>query len=238
MRITSFNDATAGEPASNDVAAKKSNNTHAVYLKAIKCYNCGVRGHYSNECPNRVNAKPKHDSKNGFTFSQPQGRDISKTWLLLDNQSTVDVFVNPDLLCNLREVPCHLDVHCNAGSRHTNIVGDLPGYGTVWLDEGGISNILSLSRVSQRYHVSYDSEQNNSFLVTKPDGNTFEFKQSDSGLFYLDTSETSTNGVSLVTTVAENKSCYTKADYDKAVNARILQIKIGLPSTKNFIRIV
>jgi hypothetical protein len=35
----------------------------------------------------------------------------------LDNQSAVDVFVNPDLLRKIRETPCHLDVHCNVGTQ-------------------------------------------------------------------------------------------------------------------------
>jgi hypothetical protein len=114
-----------------------------------------------------------------FVFSQPQGRNIPRTWMLLDNQSTVDVFVNSDLLRNIRNLSCHLDLHCNAGTRRIHTVGDLPGYGTVWYDPDGISNILSMSRVIQKYHVSFDSEQGNTFIVTKPDGTTFEFIQSD-----------------------------------------------------------
>jgi hypothetical protein len=92
-----------------------------------------------------------------------------------------------------------------------------------------------MSRVIQKYRVSFDSEQGNTFIVTKPDGTTFEFIQSDAGLYYLDTSN---HGVALVTTVAQNKSKYTNADYLKAVTARNLQIKIGRPSTKDFMRIV
>jgi hypothetical protein len=129
--------------------------------------------------------------------------------MLLDNQSTVDVFVNSDLLRNIRNLSCHLDVHCNAGTRRIHTVGDLPGYGTVWYDPDGISNILSMSRVIQKYRVSFDSEQGNTFFVTKPDGTTFEFIQSGAGLYYLDTSN---RGVAIVSTVAQNKSKYTYAD--------------------------
>jgi hypothetical protein len=42
----------------------------------------------------------------------------------------------------------------------------------------------------------------------------------------------------LVNTVADNKVNYTNEDYLKAVRARELQVKIGHPSTKDFIRIV
>jgi hypothetical protein len=37
------------------------------------------------------------------------------------------------------------------------MVGDVPGYGTVWYDPRSIANILSLSRVKQNYHVQYNS---------------------------------------------------------------------------------
>jgi hypothetical protein len=46
------------------------------------------------------------------------------------------------------------------------------------------------------------------------------------------------SGTVLVNTVADNKSKYTKEDYLNAVKARELQIKIGHPSTKDFIDIV
>jgi hypothetical protein len=92
-----------------------------------------------------------------------------------------------------------------------------------------------MSRVIQKYRVSFDSEQGNTFIVTKPDGTSFECIQSNAVLYYLDTSN---HGVALVTTVAQNKSKYTNADYLKAATARNLQIKIGRPSTKDFMRIV
>ena len=58
-------------------------------------------------------------------------KKVPNTWVLLDNQSTVDVFYNKDLLNNIREVETQMNIHCNAGVSTTNLVGDLPGYGTV-----------------------------------------------------------------------------------------------------------
>ena len=77
-------------------------------------------------------------------------------------------------------------IHCNAGSRLTNYVGDLPGYGTVWYDPQAIANILSLRRVHDQYHISYDDAYQQ-FVVTKPCGKEFIFKESEGGLHYLDT---------------------------------------------------
>jgi hypothetical protein len=98
-----------------------------------------------------------------------------------------------------------------------------------------IANILSLKRVTEKYHVTFDSKSGGSFIVTKPDGRVFEFTQSPGGLYYLDTDK---KGTVLVNTVAENKGKYTNDDYLKAVCARELQIKIGRPSTRHFIQIV
>jgi hypothetical protein len=61
------------------------------------------------------------------------------------------------------------------------MVGDLPGYGTVWYDPQSIANILSLKRVKSKYRVVFDSDGGSKFIVTKPDGTVFEFLESDGG---------------------------------------------------------
>jgi len=40
---------------------------------------------------------------------------IPNGWMLLDSQSTVDVFSNPDLLTNIHDVKRKLVLFCNAG---------------------------------------------------------------------------------------------------------------------------
>jgi hypothetical protein len=88
------------------------------------------------------------------------------------------------------------------------LIGDLSGYGTVWYDPHAIANILSLKNVKNKYHVTYNSNEKGSFCVTKPDNTTFEFKESPSGLYYIDTiKHTHLQGVMMVNTVSNNKDC-------------------------------
>lgn len=160
---------------------------------------------------------------------------VSKDWILLDNQSTVDVFYNRKLLRNIRKANTGMEIHCNAGTTTTRMIGDLPGYGTVWFHPEGISNILSLSRVSKKYRVTFDSTNGNVFIVHKENGKSHHFKQSERGLYFMNTVKQAT---ALVTTVDGKKSKYTSRDYSTALYARQLQNILGFPSTRTYIKVI
>ena len=219
----------------------------------VTCYSCQQKGHYANspECPN-YNAdwsggrqESGLSGGNGinalmFSFYQANG-EIPKTWILLDSQLTVDIFCNPQLLKNIRRTPEGMRFHCNAGSRLSNLVGDLPGYETVWYDPKAIANILSLRRVQDHYHITYDSSHQR-FIVTKPSGKEFAVHEPEGGLHYLDTThqhgQQRQGHVFTVNMVKDNKKNFTNNDYLRAVRARELQVKVGRPSDKDLIKIL
>lgn len=70
-----------------------------------------------------------------------------------------------------------MTIHCTAGTVQTNLVGDLPGYETVWCHPTGIANILSLAEIwSAGYHVRFDINHGNEFVVRKSNRTIHTFK--------------------------------------------------------------
>ena len=73
----------------------------------------------------------------------------------------MDVFLNKNLLRNVRKANLNLAIFLTGGKTTTNLVGDLPGYGTMWFHPGVMANIISLSKVADKYWVCYDSNNRN-----------------------------------------------------------------------------
>ena len=131
---------------------------------------------------------------------------ISESWILLDSQSTIDVFSNPELLTKVHMIDTTLRIRCNAGVKTTNYRGYLNGYGWVWYYPQGIANILSLSRVKEKYRVTFDSALDNRFNVHKENGKILHFKEASRRLYYFDTKDRDETETLLITTVEGNKN--------------------------------
>jgi hypothetical protein len=151
------------------------------------------------------------------SFEMSESRQIPSSWILLDNQSTVDGFHND----NIRDREGFVAIHCNAGITSKNLVGNLPGYGEVWYNPNGITNILLLSKVKERgFWVTFDSDTGNKLHVHKIDGNKRVFQQSKRGLYHMDTN---TTGITLVNTVEGNKYNFSNTDNSRALLAPKVQ---------------
>jgi hypothetical protein len=113
-------------------------------------------------------------------------------------------------------------------------MGTLRNYGPVWYYPDGIANIISMSNAEKLgFAVSYSSADG-VFHVTNPATTTNRiFARSDTGLFYSDTAAPAGTEVSLVTTVEDKCSNYSKADYSRAEQARLLQKSLMFPASKD-----
>jgi hypothetical protein len=96
-------------------------------------------------------------SNSTTTNDEPTDDDhyvVDPNHIVIDPASTVDLFANPHFLVqNIRQATTskigseQLTIHSNGGVSSTNVIGDLPGFGPVWLDPRAIANVLSLASV-------------------------------------------------------------------------------------------
>ena len=109
--------------------------------------------------------------------------------------------------------------------------GTVPGHGLVWYHPQISVNILSMAKLKQQYQITYDSGNENAFIVKEHDSAQIKyiFHESYDGLYYHDM----VNPQQIyITTVAENKQKYCESDVKKADGARTLQKVIGHPTAK------
>ena len=118
-------------------------------------------GHYKTECPQLKGTKGflgvTHEKHWCNSNNEGYLNDMRK-WILLDNQSTTDIFCNKKLLKNIRTTKESTEIVTNGGGLKTNMKGTLPNYGEVWYHPKAITNILSMRNVAERYPISYCSE--------------------------------------------------------------------------------
>ena len=160
-----------------------------------------------------------NDKYEGFAFLQDevlcsiQDKPAkSRSWILLNSQSTVDVFCKSKLLSNI------CDTKCNASKAIINKKGDLKVYGTVWYYPEGIANILSLHNVQKKHKATYNSSQCTGFVAQKADSTRRVFMPSSKWLFFSDVKGDMAHV--LTNTVEKNKNKYTIKQYFDACKAR------------------
>ena len=94
-------------------------------------------------------------------------------------------------LVNIHITTRRLNLHKNAGEAIINEIGDLPGFGTVWVHCNGITNILSLDAVADTpgYNIDYSTRTGNrDFVVETANGESKRFINNGRDLHYLDCS--------------------------------------------------
>jgi len=117
-----------------------------------------------------------------------------------------------------------MKIHCNAGTATTRLVWNLPGYGEVWFHPEGIANILSLSKVKEKYRVTFDSKNGNNLWFTRLMGQ-LEYSLNQNREFttmqwaMIKKIQLFKKNGTTFNTVDENKNKYSKRDVSRATLA-------------------
>ena len=136
--LNTYNKTTQGQQRARSGQKMTDNNTKMLFaqsskgagnksdwdLSHITCFHCDAKGHYVKECTKRENymhttVTDKEEGEVEENIFQVAANVLSKDWLLLDNQSTVDQFVNAQFLTNISTAEQPMTVYCNAGCMTT-----------------------------------------------------------------------------------------------------------------------
>jgi hypothetical protein len=150
------------DPHKPSSSSSSSSSSSGRQITNVQCKNCGRLGHTSLVCPDnklppeQIHAMDNDDASEASNESiviilaqlldepvVPHKQTINKDFVLLDSQSTVNLFSNPSHVKNIRPADTPIRVHCNKGTMVTNKQADF-GDNHVYFDANGIANVLSL----------------------------------------------------------------------------------------------
>jgi hypothetical protein len=153
--------------------------------------------------------------------------------ILVDSQSTMDLFCNKQLVTNVTKANNKMRLQSNGGRMTVTQKATMPGYKKkVWYSKDAKTNIIALSNLIQQYHITYNS-RDQIFVVHREDQGkpNMEFRMHKSGLHYFQPGK---EAFAFVNTVSGNKEGYTQRQLKGAESARVLYAKLGYPSQKDF----
>jgi len=254
--------------------------TNGVLFKNVRCYRCNYFGHYADRCSvvlmqkkissdaqtsvdDDTSSNASRDSV-GFSFYQmnvtltqvnetDRYKGLKTTWVLLDTQSSCDIFANEKLLKNIHDVDRNgLLMQSNGGNFKATQMGTVKGYGKVWYNQHSLANILSFANVRKKFPITVVTGPNDpcpTICVHRPDGSTMKFREISMGLYVFDTElddlsneldtdkhSKSHSAYSFVQSVELNSSNFTPRQIKSADNALLLYKRLGRPAQKDFVR--
>jgi hypothetical protein len=210
--------------------------TNGMTHDGVTCYNCQASGHYAVDCPTGTNTGTTL-VQHAFSLAQTKTSGLDPLWILLDSQSTVSVFKNPDMLRNIRKSEKTLRAITNGGYQDSSLIGDFPNLGEVWFNSESIANILSLAEVRKVCRITMDTSCESAINVHRLDGSIMKFVEHDSGLYVYSSANVTNNTVSaytLISTVVEQKKMFTQREIKAADTARMLYRNLGRPDEAEF----
>ena len=235
-------------------------------LSSITCFVCGLVGHYARDCENRkdgdqvLHTAAEEDTdeddrtvESAFVASKEVVL-FARSHVLLDNQASINIFCNADLLTDIRRSKHGImlnGVQAEAKSFRVNLEGDFGEIGPVYYSQLATANILSFAAmVDSGADIRYNHSDERFTLKPKGSRNIYSFcrrpVQGSEGRFYVCDIESMVKRVPtqhkeetiLVNTVSDNMSRYTKREIASAAKARELLARMGYPPVEMAIAMV
>ncbi len=120
--------------------------------------------------------------------SRPKDLDLRKV-LLIDSQSTVDLFCDPSLCSETRKANGSVRLNSNGGNVRVSHEAKVKGcFRDVWFDVDAITNVVALANVQKQCRVTRDSWSGGDFVVHRECGGKPDalLRRHSSGLHYHD----------------------------------------------------
>jgi hypothetical protein len=120
-------------------------------------------------------------------------------------------------------------------------VGNLGAISQVWVNEGGIANIVLLKVLEKVWRTTYDSHRgmNAGHHVIHMDKGDIKVGNNKKGMPYPNLKEVEAEvALSLLQTIRGNMEGFPKQEVDKARAAREAQAMVGYPTDRNFLGMV
>ena len=159
--------------------------------------------------------------------------------ILMDSGSTIDLIQDKRLLKNISKGTKVCKIKTNGGILTTDMVRTLEGFGEVWYHPEALTNILSLRSIKSKFRVTFDSDDEDCFVVHKP-GEFRKFCATSDGLYVMEVAELlkklqrKVEKKMFLQTVEDNKKGFSKRAIQRTSKAKELYGMIQYPSIKDF----
>jgi hypothetical protein len=165
-----------------------------------------------------------------------RGFDLQEV-ILLDNQSTIDIFCNKNFVRNIPLAPELLTLKSNGGELLVYHIADVNDYAEpVMFSKKAIANIIVLKVMKKQYKVSYDLSEEPLLVHWDSTGlPNLLFKEHANGMHFFDLREAN---FAFVETVESNMKLFLKRQVARADKARSLYASLGFSSQHDFLWIL